>query len=81
MIDRTGWTMEDVDRLTLSDLEDLQAHWAEEPPVSDVIRAWVGWKPAEGEQHGDRPKAVTEEEFRQIVAGLQADAEQHGRPR
>lgn len=80
IVDRTGWTLDEIDALTLDDVADLYAHWREEPPLSDVVRALARWQPPEVVQEAPSGKAVTEEEFRRIVAGVQADAEQFGRP-
>lgn len=51
IIDRTGWTFEQIDRtMTLSRLAALNDYWQEHPPTNNLVAAYLGYKyePADG---------------------------------
>lgn len=86
IVDGAGWTFNEIDDLTLSDVEMLFLHWSEEPPLAMCVRAWIGVKPADaGAEDGGnaRPQKVemTQEEWNEMVAGMKANAELYGRRR
>lgn len=41
----TGWSLRQVRDLSLFDLRDLQAYWADHPPVHVMVAAYLGIKP------------------------------------
>jgi hypothetical protein len=69
-------------------MHDLFDHWAEEPPLSVVVRALAGWEPQTPENDPATPKVVTQEEWDRMVGAAQVGAKvgaqrlaqaQHGR--
>lgn len=87
IIEGTGWTYPVIDSMTLADFEELFLHWSEEPPLALVIKNHLGYK-APSRSHKRKsahvstaPKAVTQQTFDQILAGLNLETARFGRAR
>jgi hypothetical protein len=46
----TGWTWDEVGRLTLPRLRAIYRHFRQQPPAHWLLAAWVGYKPPPDEQ-------------------------------
>jgi hypothetical protein len=41
----TGWTYGEIDGLTLPQVVELKTYWRENPPVHQLVAAYMGYKP------------------------------------
>lgn len=79
IIGGTGWTFAEVDALTLEEVEELQQAWKEDPPMSEVVKAYLGVVPKEPEGAAAPMKELTEEEWQAMKRQHLAEIEKLNR--
>ena len=69
MVTATGWTFEQVDEMTLTQLNDLLEYWTDSPPLHVMVAAYFGLKPnASATKSRDQFKPATREEIEAFAA-------------
>lgn len=69
MISCTGWTWEQVGRLTLPRLRALYAHWRQHPPTHRLVASYLGYEaPSEPVRSTRRSAAPVEDDAAPVAA-------------
>lgn len=82
IVEATGWTFSEIDRLTGEDVAGLYEAWTSSPPMAVAVKAYLGIRPSGEPRPTSRapakPIELTEQQFAALVAETKAFARQHG---
>lgn len=80
IINGTGWTFPEVDAMAVTDAQELLEVWRDDPPLSEMVKVYLGFKPAAEKPKAapPQPEPLTEEQFRDVVEGNRAEVQRFG---
>lgn len=55
-----GWTFQDIDELTMTDVDDVFEYWKDNPPVPMMVRAYLGIRK-------EKPKKASKETLAELA--------------
>ena len=69
----TGWTLPEIDALSMDDVTELFAEWNEDPPMAEIVKARCGFqRKTPADEVSTEPKDITEAEWDRMVASFTA---------
>ena len=68
----TGWTLDAVGAMTISDLDDMEAYWRRHPPVHLLVAGYLGIGGEEDDEAWD-DAALTSADLAELKARYERD--------
>lgn len=72
IIGATGWRLPEIDALSCDDVTELFREWNEDPPMAEIVKAWVGFERREPEEAPTTMREVTLAEWERMKASMQS---------